>query len=235
MILAENRRLEEAVGIHEACYGLLRWLTSAVDRGFIRSASAHEYMTESEAAAVWIAEHCANIPPPYRPLSRDAAALERFAAYFVSFLRTSFAFDQVPRARLVSTCGCGCAFCSYLAQGPRLRPKRLQATDKRRAEKRKRVCLEELACRLGVRLTETMSARLAMDATIAADLALVAYGLDLVRRCSGSSGVGPAALALWRQVAWDSGRPRRGFKLAPEAIREAEARLVSRIRAEGEE
>src|SRR5262245_41867970 len=67
MVLFDERKLAEAVTVHEACYGLLGWLASAVDRGFVRSTMAHGYMNDVEAAATWIGDHFTNIPPSFRP------------------------------------------------------------------------------------------------------------------------------------------------------------------------
>lgn len=58
----DERRLEEALAIHEAAYGLLKWLNGAIERGFVAVVTAHLYVTEGESAAAWIAEHYENIP-----------------------------------------------------------------------------------------------------------------------------------------------------------------------------
>jgi hypothetical protein len=82
--LLDEARLAEAVAIHEACYRLLQWLTSAVDRGFVPEGRAHGAMGESDAAADWIATHFASLPPPCRPSAPRGEPLVRFANYFSS-------------------------------------------------------------------------------------------------------------------------------------------------------
>jgi hypothetical protein len=63
--------------------------------------------------------------------------------------------------------------------------------------------------------------------------ALVAYGIELVRRMD-DAGCGPAALALWRAFAWTpQGSPKHGFELTPQLILDAETSLVHALRRAG--
>ena len=56
------------------------------------------------------------------------------------------------------------------------------------------------------------------------DVALATWGFEMLRRSEFAS-QGEAVLALWREFAWEAGRPRRGFRLTARAIVEAERRV----------
>ena len=49
-------QLEEVVEISARAYRLLRWVSDAIERGFITFTRAHEYASDADAAAAWIAE-----------------------------------------------------------------------------------------------------------------------------------------------------------------------------------
>jgi hypothetical protein len=222
-----RERLNDAVAIHEACYALLKWAAAAVDRDFVAVQTAHTYMSEAEAAAGWIGDHYENLPADCRPAGRSGEPLRRFANYFSSYLTSSFDLQDSPGVMLVGGCPC-CHVGRYLVNAPRLKPKKLRSADKKRAQKLKRDYLEELALQAGVNLSDAASAALLGGEATRRDVALAAYGSQLLRRCDGHSST-PAVLALWREVAWESGAPRRGFQLTAEGILEAEKRLAAAL------
>ena len=59
-------------------------------------------------------------------------------------------------------------------------------------------------------------------------MALLAYGQQLIERTQGRS-VGPAVLALWREIAWTTTAPRKNFVLHAEDIVRAEESLAGAI------
>lgn len=228
-----GERLNDAVAIHEACYALLKWAAAAVDREFVAVRTAHTYMSEAEAAAGWIGDHYENLPADCRPAARSGEPLRRFANYFASYLTSSFDLQESPGVQLVGGCPC-CQIGSYLVNAPRLKPKKLRSADKKRAQRLKRDYLEELALQAGVSLSDATAAGLLGGEETRRDVALAAYGSQLLRRCEGHSST-PAVLALWREVAWESGAPKRGFQLSAEGILEAQERLTGALTRHGKQ
>ncbi len=216
--------VEEAIAVHEACYGLLTWLQSAVDRGFVQVQKAHGYMSESQAAADWIGVHYANIPARYRPRARSGEELKRFANYFASYLKASFDLHERPSRKLVSACGCFCPFCSYVGQAPHLKPKKLTAVDHRRAVRLKRDYVEAMGLQCGVAKLDSVADRVLADKALGPAVTLATYGAEMLRRCDGRPS-SAAVLVLWREIAWKSGAPRRGFRLDAAAVLDADRRV----------
>jgi hypothetical protein len=214
--------VKSAVDIQRRSYRLLRWLEKAIQNGLIRLERAHQYSSESGAAEAWLSEHYFNLPPDCRPAEQSGPDFRRFASFFASYLFTSFELDLNPRERRISPCGCFCPMCSYLSAAPHLKTKKVRSSDKQRAEKLKRTYLEELAIEANAQLSSERESALLEDPMLRRDLALAAYGKELLRRCNGHSS-GPAVLALWRQFAWKpTGSPDFRFKLQAAAILDAE-------------
>jgi hypothetical protein len=91
----------------------------------------------------------------------------------------------------------------------------------------------ELGLAIGRALSDRQIDRVLADEWRSVDAALVAYGVELLRRCDGG-GSGPAALALWRQFAWrtlgtGARRPRRAFELTLPLVLDAERRLKEAV------
>lgn len=218
-------RLEQAIDLQRRSYALLKWMSEAIPRGFISFATAHDYADSARAALAWISEHFDNLPPAGRPPSRDPETLSRFANFFSSYLETSFDLDEKPGKRLESHCGCYCPFCTVAVSAPHLRAKRLGQPDKDRAYALELDCLNELALSLGLSFQNDALASLLLDRGVREDAALVAYALQLFRRCDGAY-TGPWVLALWRTFAWrETGSPKHDFELTPELVLEAERAL----------
>jgi hypothetical protein len=221
----DDTKLERALPIHEAAYRLLLWLGTAIERGFIAAGTAHDYVSDAEAASDWIAEHFDNIPQECRPASRSGVDLEWFANYFASFLRSSFDFHASPGTRMVFSHGPQCFYCGYHVQGaPHLKPTKVTGADRRRAHSRKAAVLDAMAAAGAATLTDAARDRLLRDEAMREDLATVAYAVLLVERCEGRS-ADVSALALWRQLAWKGTAPRRGYRLTLAAIRASESRV----------
>jgi hypothetical protein len=181
---------------------LLRWTADAIARGFITFSAAHTYATLPAAAQAWIEEHYADLPPPARP---PRAELAPFARFFASFLETSFELVEKPGKRLYSPdAHCFCPMCSWLVDVPHLRTKKLVPADKARAEKSKLAALHVLAVEASVSPSDAELEALLAAITLREQLALVAYGRDLLERTRG----GRVARPPWRCGARSRGTER---------------------------
>jgi hypothetical protein len=81
-------------------------------------------------------------------------------------------------------------------------------------------------------LSEKKVELIASDPNIREELALCAYGADLLQRKKGIA-VGPAALVLWRNFAWlPSGSPKKKFELTTDLILDAEKAISERVISE---
>jgi hypothetical protein len=227
----DRAKFEEAVEIHTRAYRLLRWVNDAVDRGFIAFTSAHYYASDAQAAATWVEEHYQNLPPECRPSDRTGAGLSRFGNYFATYINTSFELVATPGVQRRSSCGCHCWCCTYLGAAPHLKTRSVTPSDKKRASRLQRKVLAQLALDHGLAVSEGGIDAIADAAETAEATALVAYGLDLLARCSGQP-AHPATHALWRVFAWEkAGSPKKGFVLQADAFLAAEAQVVQALRA----
>jgi len=219
-------QLEEVVDISARAYRLLRWVGDAIERGFITFTRAHEYASDADAAAAWIAEHYHNFPAQCRPPAKEGAAFDRFANYFASYLTTSFDLVADPGSQLRSACGCRCWCCTYLAAAPHLKARRVASSDKKRAFKLKLDYLQQLALDRNLSVPESTPLAIATDAETSEQVALLAYTAELMARCAGRRS-NPASLALWRQFAWlPTGSRKPGFELRVQSILEADAQIT---------
>jgi hypothetical protein len=229
----DEAEIKSAVEIQRRSYRLLRWVEGAIRGGFIRLDRVHQYSSEADAAAAWISDHFANIPPECRPLELTGPEFRRFATFFASYLLTSFDINDNPGGRLVSSCGCYCRFCTHLMSAPHLNAKKLRPSDKRHAEQLKQAYVADLAMENNAPLSPELASILLTNAELRQDLALASYGKELLRRCRGQSS-GPAVLALWRQFAWKpTGSPDHKFKLKASSILDAERQVISSIKGHG--
>jgi len=121
-------------------------------------------------------------------------------------------------------------WCRVLIQASHLKPKKLSASDKRRAEQLKRTYLESLVRESTPQIDAKNLERLQSDQSLARALALATYGKDLLRRCQGQGRSGPASLALWREFAYSkSGSPLPKFKLRANEIVQSEQELLAAL------
>jgi hypothetical protein len=223
--MLKREEVIQAIDLHQRSYNLLLWLSAAVSKGLIRFDRAHDYMDEAEAAEDWIKGHYDNLPANCRP-KRDQ--LPAFARFFATYLTTSFDLVKRPGQQLTSQCGCYCPLCAYLVAAPNLKTKKLWRRDKERARKIKITALEQLSGEHNAHLDREQVEKLIDSESAARDAALLAYGQQLVARTHGQS-QGPAVLALWREIAWDKGSPKKGFELETEEILRAEQSLTNAI------
>lgn len=217
--------LVQAVDLHRRSYNLLLWLRTAIAKGVIQTTRAHEYMDEAEAAEDWIAGHYLNLPPNCRP---EREQLKPFSRFFATYLTTSFELIDQPVQHLESKCGCYCPICAYLTGPHHLKTKKLFRRDKERARKIKIVALQQLSREQNKYLTEEQAEKLVDSHVTAREVALLAYGQQLMARTRGNA-EGPAVLALWREIARDRTAPKKDFTLEAEDILNAERMLANTL------
>lgn len=220
-----REEISRALDLHRKSYNLLKWLATAINRGFIQFDHAHEYMDQNEAATEWIKRHLLNLPPNCRPDSND---IDMFARFFATYLTTSFDLAVLPGKRLTTVCGCYCSFCAYAVSAPSLKTKKLSQKDKERARKLKVFRLKQLASENNASLNEKAIDKLIDSPETAIDVSLITYADQLLERTNGRSN-GPAVLVLWREIAWEKNAPRKNFQLEVDNILRSEQSITERI------
>lgn len=211
-------------------YKLLIWIRDAVDEGLILPAQATHHSGGPDASTEWLRSNYRNIPDELRPPIDE---IEEFAAFFSTYLTTSFDVIEKPGykgAGRLPEYGCRCELCLRIINASHLQPKKLYDRDKRRAEFLMVECLLHLAAENGIRMSESFAVELVNGQSTRRSAAYVAYGYWLIQRLSGESD-GPAILALWRLIAWDPrGGMRSGFILALDDFNRAEDQLLEAIK-----
>jgi hypothetical protein len=215
--------LSTAIDLQRRSYNLLLWLSTAVVKGVIRFDRAHDYMDEAEAAEDWIGGHYENLPLDARP---KRELLKPFSRFFATYLTTSFELIKEPGHQLSSECGCYCRMCSYFVGAQNLKTKKLLPRDRERARKAKLVALQQLSIENNAHLDREQLEKMIDAKNSAADVTLLTYGHQLIERTHGRS-AGPAVLALWREIAWDTTAPKKNFVLEADDIVRAEESLVT--------
>jgi hypothetical protein len=216
----DERRVALILDLHEKSYALLRWVKAALKEGRLSFSVVHDATDSETAAREWIQRHLPNIPADMRP---DQADIPAFARLFVSFLKTSFQLN--PNAtRVVSPCGCWCSFCTYLQAGPNLDPKTPSKKDMGMARELKRIYVTRLASEAAPGLPPETIETILGRRDLRERVAMATWGAEMLRRSEFAS-QGEAVLALWREFAWENGRPKRRYKLTARTICEAERHI----------
>ncbi len=227
--MLDDVALRNAVSLHRQSYGLLRWVSTSIQKGTITFDRAHRYADATESARDWLRSYADQIPARWRPEVDDPGKLEAFVHMFASYLLTSFDLVEQPGTWSVSDCGCGCPLCTYLVAAPHLRTKKVRDGDKKRARLLKQAYLWELARKLGHDLSESAATHLIDDLATAEAVAMATYGQELIKRCRGHV-EGVAILALWREFAWlRSGSPKKDYELTADTILDSERRLGKQL------
>jgi hypothetical protein len=223
--MLDRDEIHMAVDLHRRSYKLLRWLSTAMSKGFIQFDRAHDYLDEFAAAREWIERHFLNLPPSCRPALEQ---VEPFSRFFATYLTTSFDLVEKPLKRVASECGCWCPICTYLVSAPQLRAKKVSRHDKTRARKLKLAVLQRLAQEHDIHL-DLQKAEQFLESDCGPHISMVTYGQQLVARTLGKS-EGPSVLALWRELAWEkTGAPKKNFHLEADDILDAERVVVGKI------
>jgi hypothetical protein len=226
----ERKQLDRIVDAQRRSYRLLLWLNKAVAKGLLTSDIVlHAGRTPAKKITRWLEGHYDNLPTDGRPAGRDPDDLAIFANLLAAYFETSFEWSLEAPPRLRSECGCWCPLCTYVVAGSHLKTRKLTSGDKRRARRLKENALRQLALEAGRNLTDRDASSMCEEEAMREDIALLAYGRELLRRAQGIN-EGPAVLALWREFAWTrTGSPKKGFTLEPLDIVQAERRLLDRI------
>ncbi|OYP30324.1 hypothetical protein [Rhodopirellula sp. MGV] len=226
-MLFQITELQALIDLQQRSYRLLRWVADGVDRGFLSFSTAHRHSSLPGSAQEWLREHYQNIPENARP---DPHEVERFCAFFTTYLTNSFDLHQAPGQRRYSPdAHCFCPMCSWLVDAPHLQTKKLSNRDKRRAHNLRITAIKHVAVDLGEPLEDQgiQSILDTRDGTV--DASLIAYGFDLRKRIKGIA-TGPAILSLWRSFAWhESGSPNPEFELQAEMFVQAELQVRHRL------
>jgi hypothetical protein len=223
----DQTELAETLDLHHKSYELLRWVSRNLRNNTLDFTTAHEAVSNVEAAQEWILRHWHNLPAKIRPLERQ---LDAFAHLFTSYLTTSFKLVENPGPQVRSYCGCYCRWCTYLGQANRLQVNSPSKGAKRTAEELKRVYLTTLATHEARTLTIRQVDSLIANTDLRESLAIATYSHELIRRTRFAS-QGEGVLALWRQFAWDKSGMKPGFRFDLGTVLAAESSVVSHMRA----
>lgn len=223
MLLAPDR-VRWVLRLHERSYALLKWVGASLASRKLSFSVVHESTGSAEAVEEWLTRHRANVPADLRP---DPAELRPFSFLFASFLATSFRLPAEPEV-IRRNCCCDC--CAYLSVAHRLVPRDVTPKNQGEAHRLKELCLEALAESLGRTLAAERRASVLGDKALSFELSHVSYVFELLRRTEFTS-QGPGVLVLWRNVAWENGKPRKNFKLTAERVLAAQEKLSAALGA----
>ena len=162
-------------------------------------------------------------------IASQTEALRAFAAFFGTYVTTSFDILTHPEKVLISDWGCYCELCSRVVNGSHLKPKKVTTADKRRAKSLiiDRLC--DLATEEGMSLSRSDAETLIEDSVQRRAAAYSAYGFWLIQRTNGITD-GTSILALWREIAWTpQGSPRKDFQLQYNNFVDSEDLLVASV------
>lgn len=193
-----HEQLNEALALWRQAYGVLRHPC--------RPAGSLLEAGDVRAVADWIRSGQASLPPALRPRAGQEKAFARMLCSFPSTSGNDRAFTlRSGRGRI---------------------GRRLRFRAGGQASLLKRLALGQVAAECGVVVTEDQFQDLCADAGSDADLNLVTYALELVRRMEFQS-QGLAVYSLWLEL--DEQVRRR---LSDALVREAEARLIGRLQTQ---
>lgn len=234
MSMLPEDRLSHALDLQARSYALLQWMAEAVRKGFIAFHTAHDYGTLPSAAEGWIRRHFDDLPVVARP---EPDAIGDFARFFTTYLQGTFDLVSDPGKRLHSPdAHCFCPMCSWLIDAPNLRPRKSSAADRHRADRLEVAALRALAFDAGAMLDDDALLAFKAAPELREDIALFAYGRDLVESRLRGEIDGAAPLVLWRRFAWTrKGSPKKGFRLTAERILRSEHVLRERLLAQSRE
>ncbi len=206
------------------------WISNAIDKGLILPSRAAHHSGGPEAATEWLRANYKIIPEDLRPSEN---AIDEFAAFFSTYLTSSFDVIQKPGTKgtgPIPQFACTCDLCVRIVNAPHLQAKKLYAKDKRRADFLMTECLQNFAATNGIDLDENSACNMITNQGTRRAAAYITYGHWLILRLKGESD-GPAILALWRLMAWDPrGGIRQGFKLELGDFKTAERTLLSAVK-----
>ena len=169
----DYKRLATAIATRDHSYKLLLWISDAIDKGVIQLSRASHHSGGPAAATDWLRSNYFNIPEDLRP---PESSIDEFAAFFSTYLTSSFDVVEKPgtRGEGPTPRGCRCELCMRIVNAPHLQTKKLRARDKRRADSLMTECLTLLAKANGLRIDEQVATRVVTDTTTRRSAAFVA-------------------------------------------------------------
>lgn len=237
MTLVNSESLSNAIEVQKRCYKFLQLIKFDqldLTRGWALSNPHKDSTTEAKRFKELIVAHFMNLPEDTRPVSTSEKDLDEFANFFVSFLFCSF--DIIANPRLVQLSGpasdayCWCELCARLTNAPDLKLKKVTNWDKSIANSLEAEAVRRLISSEKFSISEKKVNDVLKDPEFIETRALVAYGIELIRRCKGED-TDSSSLVLWRRFAWEKGgTPKKDFVLTSEMIEDAESRLISRLK-----
>ena len=164
--------------------------------------------------------------PELRVISREQ--LPKLANYFSSYLVSSFDLVEDTTDRPRNTCYC--EICRYFAHASILKPKKLSRKDKNEAKVKKQERLLDIAAAANLNISIKTTEKLVQSPELAFDIATTAYIQSILDRMNGKE-AGPYALALWREIAWRNGSPKKDFHLEAQSIMASENNIQKQLKA----
>jgi hypothetical protein len=223
--MLDLKKLEATLVLHEKTFALFRWVSKRIRDQALAISHIHGKLSDVDIAIEWLQKNYDNLPKEIRPSLNEVSA---FAHLFVSYLKTSFEFDN---GYIRSPCDCYCSFCAYLCNAPYLKIRALSKKSRKTAEALKRLCLEEIAESIGESVNCAVTRKLTSDKSpIARELAIATYAKELIRRTEYTT-QGEASYALWREFAWIDGHPNRDFHLTANLILRAHGKIIAVLKA----
>lgn len=239
MNLIDPVLLSKAIEVQKRCYRFLQLIKNDQLRltgGWTIGIFHNNSTTEAERFKELIMAHFLNLPEESRPVSTKENDIDDFANFFISYLFCSFDIISNPESRLVQLSGCAseescwCDLCARLTNAPNLKIKKVTGWDKAIANSLETEAVKKLISNENIPISEEKTNELLEDSEYIEPRALIAYGIELIRRCKGED-VDSSSLALWRRFAWEkTGIPKKNFDLTTETIKEAEIKLISRLK-----
>ncbi len=223
-IFSEMSRIVE---LQTKSYALLRWVGNGTGQSTLDFGVRHDGATLSEAAAEWTRRNAHSLPKETRIAEADQPT---FAALFASYLTTSYVLLETPTLPYHSRTGCYCAFCARLSSASHLKVRQPDKKAQGRAWEMKQLYLAGLATEIGEALPYTALSELLTDSALATHLSYATYGRELLRRSQFAS-QGEGILVLWREIAWEKGKLRKGFALSADAMLQGETAIIEAILA----
>jgi len=222
----EYENLSRIIELQQKSYALLKWVNDGLKRNVLSFKYMHEAMDTSNAAKEWIGRHLNNIPLDIRPEKEN---LSEFSHLFASYLTTSFELIDKPRKHLASSCECYCTMCSYLVSSSHLKTKKITDKTRKSAYKLKKLYLNSLASENELALIDREITELLICKGISKSISLATYANELIRRSKYAS-QGEGILLLWREIAWNNGKPNIKYRLNVQSILDAQRDILGRMK-----
>jgi hypothetical protein len=235
MTLCDPVSLAKAVEVQKRCYRflqLIKYDRLPLTGGWSIGSLHDDSVKETERFKELVMAHFLDLPEEARPVSSRQSDLDDFANFFISYLFCSFEPAAEPRFVQIDnseTGGCWCELCARLTDAPNLKLKKVTSRDKAIAGSLEADSVRRLIEAEKISLSNEKMKEVLEAPNYSQTRALIAYGIELVRRCAGEY-VDASSLVLWRRFAWEKGVPKGNFVLTADLIEKAERRLISRLK-----